>query len=135
MDIPRPGIMFDRAAMAGIRVATSVKPGDVTTSTVVDVSADPQIAIGRAEIITHSDIAFASRREDDGPVRELRLDLQRPAADGPHPLVVYVTGGGFMFVMKSNARELRTYVAESGFVVASIDYRTVTDGALERRCG
>jgi acetyl esterase/lipase len=80
-------------------------------------------------IIAHPGIAFASRREDDGPVRGLLLGLQRPAADGPHPLVVYVTGGGFMFVMKSNARELRTYVAESGFVVASIEYRTVTGGA------
>jgi hypothetical protein len=63
MDVPRPDIMFGRAAMAGVRIAASVKPGDVTTGTVVDVSADPQIAIGRADHRPSGHrVCFAARR-------------------------------------------------------------------------
>jgi acetyl esterase/lipase len=45
------------------------------------------------------------------------------------PLVIYVTGGGFVAAPKETSLDLRTFVAESGFVVASIQYRTVLDGA------
>ena len=45
------------------------------------------------------------------------------------PRVIYVTGGGFVAAPKETSLDLRTFVAESGFVVASIQYRTVLDGA------
>ncbi len=43
--------------------------------------------------------------------------------------MIYVTGGGFMVATKESGLNLRTYLAEAGFVVASIQYRTVMDGA------
>jgi FAD/FMN-containing dehydrogenase len=130
MDIPGPGPRaFDPPPVANIRFATSVKLSDVSTSTVVDVSADPQIALGHASVTLQSDIAFASRQAVDGSQRTLRLDIQQPAAGEPHPLVIYVCGGGFWYAMKASGLGLRTFVAESGFVVASVEYRTVADGA------
>jgi acetyl esterase/lipase len=57
------------------------------------------------------------------------MDIQMPVGGHPRPLVVYVPGGGFIFARKENALHLRTFVAESGFVVASVQYRTVLDGA------
>jgi acetyl esterase/lipase len=130
MDIPGPGpIAGDRTPSADIRFATSVKPSDVSTSTVVDVSIDPQIALGRTPITMQSDIVYAVRQALDGSERTLRLDIQRPAAGDSHPLVIFVCGGGFWYAMKASGLALRTYVAESGFVVASIEYRTVADGA------
>jgi carboxylesterase type B len=59
----------------------------------------------------------------------LKLDLQVPKTSGKKPLVVYITGGGFMLDDKSGNMDQRTYVAEQGSVVASIEYRTVNNGA------
>jgi acetyl esterase/lipase len=44
-------------------------------------------------------------------------------------IVVYVPGGGFIVASKESALNLRTYAAEAGFVVASVQYRTIRDGA------
>lgn len=130
MDIPGPGaVAFDSAPLANLRFATTVKPSDVSTSTVVNVSADPQIALGQTRVTLQSDIAFASRQAIDGSQRTLRLDIQQPAAGEPQPLVIYLCGGGFWYAMKASGLGLRTFVAESGFVVASVEYRTVADGA------
>jgi len=46
--------------------------------------------------------------------------------------VIFVTGGGFVQASKEAALNLRTYVAEAGFVVASVEYRTVRNGANYR---
>jgi hypothetical protein len=56
-------------------------------------------------------------------------DIQIPARAERRPVVIYVTGGGFMVAPKESGLNLRTYLAEAGFVVASIQYRTVMDGA------
>jgi acetyl esterase/lipase len=63
------------------------------------------------------------------PPVALTLGVLTPATPGPKPLVVYIPGGGFVQADKGGALGLRTYVAEAGYVVASIRYRTVTDGA------
>ena len=57
------------------------------------------------------------------------MDIQIPAGAERRPVVIYVTGGGFMVAPKESGFNLRTYLAEAGFVVASIQYRTVMDGA------
>ena len=59
----------------------------------------------------------------------LRLDLVRPAAPGPHPLVVYVPGGGFVRAPRGLARRERAFVAAAGYAVASVEYRTVRQHA------
>jgi acetyl esterase/lipase len=61
--------------------------------------------------------------------RPLWLDLSVPVGPQRKPLVVYVTGGGFIMAAKENGVRLRTHLAEIGFAVASIEYRTVLDGA------
>jgi acetyl esterase/lipase len=63
---------------------------------------------------------------------DLAMDIQMPEPRRKRPLVVYVTGGGFIQAPKEAALNLRTYVAEAGFVVASIQYRTVRNGANYR---
>ena len=39
------------------------------------------------------------------------------------PAIVYVTGGGFINANRDNGVQLRNYLAEKGYVVASITYR------------
>jgi acetyl esterase/lipase len=64
--------------------------------------------------------------------RKLKMDLLIPEGPGPHPLVLYLPGGGFVSARRMIAGKQRRYVADAGFVVASIDYRTTTAGATYR---
>ncbi|UZW57400.1 alpha/beta hydrolase [Sphingobium sp. JS3065] len=61
--------------------------------------------------------------------RPITLDLYRPRTKGPHPLVIYVHGGGWMI---GNTRELGAFtnlpavfagLSAKGYVVASLEYR------------
>jgi acetyl esterase/lipase len=64
-----------------------------------------------------------------GKERTLRMDVHVPQGDGPFPVVVYLPGGGFVVAPRQMARTQRGHVADAGFVVASLEYRTVKDGA------
>jgi acetyl esterase/lipase len=62
----------------------------------------------------------------------LRMDILTPPGSGPHPLVLYLPGGGFVAARRQMGAKQRRYVAEAGFVVASINYRTTSVGATYR---
>ncbi|MFF1769352.1 prolyl oligopeptidase family serine peptidase [Streptomyces sp. NPDC058249] len=115
------------AGRASIPVAKTVRASDTSTSTVIDPTG-AQIRCGKTEIATHSDLVY-STPTTKGKKAVLKLDLQVPVTDGKKPLVVYLTGGGFVMADKSANANQRTYVAEQGYAVASIEYRTVTSGA------
>ena len=63
----------------------------------------------------------------------LRLDLHTPTAPGPHPLVVYLPGGGFAVAPRAMARRQRAFIAASGYAVASVQYRTARQKATYRQ--
>lgn len=115
------------AGGASISTAKTVKASDTSTSTVIDPTG-AQIQCGTVEVATHSDVVY-STPTTNGKKAELKLDLQVPETDGKKPLVVYMTGGGFAMADKTGNLNQRTYVAEQGYAVASIEYRTVTSGA------
>jgi acetyl esterase/lipase len=52
-----------------------------------------------------------------------------PKDGGPHPLVVYIPGGGFVRASKVTGGRMRRHVAAAGYVVAAIEYRTTEHGA------
>src|SRR3984957_16694227 len=62
----------------------------------------------------------------------LRLDLLVPETPGAKPLVVFLSGGGFVLSRKEATPQRRAYVAEAGYAVASIEYRTGANGATYR---
>lgn len=53
----------------------------------------------------------------------MQLDLLQPQKKTKMPAIVYVTGGGFINANRDNGVQLRNYLAEKGYVVASITYR------------
>ncbi|WP_329319660.1 alpha/beta hydrolase [Streptomyces sp. NBC_01262] len=112
---------------ASIAMAKTVKASDTSTSTVISPTG-AQIQCGKTQLTTHSDIVY-STPTTNGAKTELKLDLQVPKGGGKKPLVVYMTGGGFSMADKSGNLSQRTYVAEQGYAVASITYRTVVNGA------
>ena len=62
-------------------------------------------------------------------VRPLELDLYLPAGDGPHPVVLFLHGGGWRLGSRHSGgpafpgRSLFERVARAGIAVASADYR------------
>ncbi|MFF8727003.1 alpha/beta fold hydrolase [Streptomyces sp. NPDC015171] len=113
-----------------VPVAKTVKPTDTRTSTVVEATG-PQIRCGRTGLSSHQDIVYAAP-VTRGRKTELKLDLQVPEGAGAKPLVVYIPGGGFVLADRKANLAQRTYVAEQGYAVASITYRTSADGATYR---
>lgn len=53
----------------------------------------------------------------------MAMDLLQPQKKEKMPAIVYVTGGGFINANRDNGVQLRNYLAEKGYVVASITYR------------
>jgi len=118
--------------MAGpvpFRIADTVAPAAIGSSTLLNPGTEPQMSAGNVPLRATEGIVFATRPLGDGSVLDLRLDLVRPDSDEPLPLVVYVPGGAFLMSPRDSAAELRRFVAENGFVVASIEYRTSLQGA------
>ncbi|MFC7588043.1 prolyl oligopeptidase family serine peptidase [Nonomuraea antimicrobica] len=110
-----------------LSIAKTIKPSDNSTSTVYT-PAGPEITCGKTPVRLQSDITYATPTTTDGRQIPLKLDIQTPGSAGSKPLVVYITGGGFNFAQKSANLNQRTWVAEQGYVVASIEYRTVSNG-------
>jgi acetyl esterase/lipase len=108
-------------------LASSVKPSDLSMSELITPDPTDQIRCGRVPLKMIKNVVFSQPRLANGAVKSLALDLQTPASGGPRPLVIYATGGGFVAAPKETSLDLRMFVAESGFVVASIQYRTVLD--------
>jgi acetyl esterase/lipase len=112
-----------------ITVSSTVAASDESTSTVIRPVPNDQITCGRTSLKSISGVIFSKPKLSNGKTADLQMDVQIPIPSKKRPLVVYVTGGGFVIAAKEAALDLRTYVAEAGFVVASVQYRTLSDGA------
>ncbi|HZX01452.1 alpha/beta hydrolase [Kribbella sp.] len=110
------------AALQGrpIRLSGVAAGDDDPDSVVITPDPRPRIRGGRRAGRGHKGIEYSPG---------LKIDVLAPAGPGPHPLVVYLPGGGFVSARRMMAGKQRRYVADAGFVVASIDYRTTTVGA------
>jgi acetyl esterase len=58
-----------------------------------------------------------------GPAPQHRLDLYQPPGPGPHPVVLYVHGGGWVTGDKSNFAWICQNLAHHGHLVYSVNYR------------
>lgn len=79
---------------------------------------------GRIDAVTgivYSQITSASDN------RTLQMTLLVPCTDKPKPAIIYYPGGGFLSAAHDRYVEMRMALAEAGFVVASVEYRTVPD--------
>jgi len=114
---------------AGAPAPQIVVPVDTSTSTLLKPGTAPQIQCGRTPVTTHADVTFATVPVAGGATKKLAMDIQVPQTAGTKPLVVYVPGGGFQRADKTGNLSLRTFAAEAGYVVASIQYRVQPDGA------
>lgn len=112
---------------ASIVQAKTIKKTDNSTSTVINPTG-PAITCDTSAVTATDDITYSSPPVQ-GTKTDLKLDIHVPKSSGKKPLVVYVTGGGWMLSDRTANLDQRTYVADQGYVVASIQYRTTTSGA------
>jgi acetyl esterase/lipase len=113
-------------------IAASVAPSDTSTSIVIQSDRNDQIHCGKTPIKTIENVVYAAPKLPNGKSASLEMDLLIPEPVRKRTVVVYVPGGGFVVAAKESALNLRTYVAEAGFAVASVQYRTTRDGANYR---
>ncbi|MFZ4478273.1 MAG: alpha/beta hydrolase [Rhodoferax sp.] len=68
----------------------------------------------------------------------LLLDILRPAGPGPHPVLIYLHGGGFAIGSRRTHRALAAAYAAQGYLVCNLDYRLAPKhpfpAALEDAC-
>lgn len=60
--------------------------------------------------------------------RALQLELSVPKGQGPHPLIVWVHGGGWVAGDHEKMPPFTPFALEAGFAVASLDYRLASEG-------
>jgi acetyl esterase/lipase len=116
-------------ALPALPLSSAVAPSDLSTSTVVRPDGAPRIAHSEEGLVFRPGIVYTAHERAGGSEEELRLDILAPAAgDRPKPLVLYLSGGGFLVSLKDAARDHRAYVARAGFVVASLEYSVLSSG-------
>ena len=71
----------------------------------------------------YENIPFAQGYWRGSQLYALHMDVLVPAGKDPMPLIVFVTGGGFIMAPKNNWIQQRMRLAQAGYVVASIEYR------------
>jgi acetyl esterase/lipase len=113
-------------------IAATIAPSDTGTSSVIRPDRSDQIECGKARIRTVKDVIYAAPQLPNGKSTSLKMDILIPVPVRKKTVVVYVPGGGFVMASKESALNLRAYVAEAGFAVASVQYRTTRDGATYR---
>lgn len=70
-----------------------------------------------------SDVVYKQAPTRGYPNTALKMDILRPMSKEKLPAVVFIPGGGFLSANKDNNVQLRMYLAEHGYVIASVEYR------------
>jgi predicted esterase len=118
--------------VAGLLLATTFQiaaqdcgtPGRYTENilSAASITKAADIVFGRASVKNYSTGA-------DRPPQDLKMDVYYPGGDAAvnRPLIILAFGGGFVAGSRSEMEPLAIEYARKGYVVASIDYRIVTD--------
>jgi acetyl esterase/lipase len=102
-------------------VVPAQSPGTAPSQTPVQMPAQmPAGSTENAPIVTQLDVTYATAGG-----HPLLLDIYEPAArvSGLRPAVVLIHGGGWTSFDRTTMRGMGTFLARSGFVAFSVDYR------------
>ncbi len=104
------------AGLAGFSGAEAAEPGHYASQTL-------EVMPVKTEVKQISGVVYEQVPSRGYANVPMQLDLLQPQKKTRMPAIVYVTGGGFINANKDNGVQLRNYLAEKGYVVASITYR------------
>ena len=120
-----PTLMTKIAALQGhpIPISSHPAPHDSHDSIELPADATRQIRPSRRGLRTTRNLEFTPG---------LRMDVIGHTDGVVRPAILYVPGGGFVRAPKVGGPALRRHLAQSGYVVASAEYRTTVTGATYR---
>ena len=130
-----PTLMTKVAALSGHPIPVSKQPApyDAADSLVIPADASGQVRrVKPVRELRNRVFTIRPGAGRNGEPLSLRMDVIVPETPGTHPLVVFVPGGGFVMSAKAGGRRMRRALAATGYVVASIEYRTTRHGATYR---
>ncbi|WP_244506364.1 alpha/beta hydrolase [Pararhizobium polonicum] len=108
------------AAANGAAMAQTGLPGYADGAQVM------RVDVTRGQIDTIGGVIY-SQVKATRSVRQLRMTVLVPRANDLKPAIVYFPGGGFISAEYEKFTEMRTALAQAGFVVAAAEYRVVPD--------
>jgi acetyl esterase len=74
--------------------------------------------------LLNAELPEVGRFEEAVPVGEgVTADVVAPKGEGPHPVLVYLHGGGWVCGSPATHRKLAHRFAEAGYLVFNVDYR------------
>jgi acetyl esterase len=76
-----------------------------------------------AKVFNHDLPAIGGLEENVELGPGLRADVAVPKGAGPHPVVIYLHGGGWAFGSPASFRKLGVQFAEAGYLTIILDYR------------
>lgn len=125
---PRRAFSFRRLAVAALISAVAgsalaAAPADRLPG-YVDGAEVIKVDVSRPQIDTISGIIY-SQIKSDRAIRQLRMTVMSPRTKEKKPAIIYFPGGGFTSADHEKFTEMRTALAEAGFVVAAAEYRVV----------
>ena len=91
------------------------------------------VAIKRRKVHYIPDIVFAQVPTFSSSWQQLQMDILLPQSEKPLPAVIFVTGGGFISANRARCPQLRMRLAEAGYFVGSINYRTAPDSVFPQQ--
>lgn len=81
------------------------------------------VSLDTNQVNLYENIPFAQGYWRGSMMYALHMDILVPDSKEPLPLIVFITGGGFIMAPKNNWIQQRMRLAQAGYVVASIEYR------------
>lgn len=83
-----------------------------------------EVPVSRCLITSIPDLSYSQVCVEGYGNIDLKMDILKPELEKPMPVVLYITGGRFLYCKKENNIQMRLRLAEAGYVVASLHYRT-----------
>lgn len=90
-------------------------------------TAEAPAVADKPKVIVEEDIVYCSPGG-----QELKLDMARPAGDGPFPAIVFIHGGGWYLGDRSAYRDSIQEAAKRGYVAATVSYRLMRFDAKQK---
>ena len=88
------------------------------------------VKLQKSKIHFIPDVVYSQVPTLELPNKLLQMDILQPQINEEMPAVIFVTGGGFISANRARMPQLRMHLAESGYCVASINYRTVPNSTF-----
>ena len=88
------------------------------------------VKLSKSKVHFIPDVVYSQVPTFETPNKLLQMDILQPQIKEKMPAVIFVTGGGFISANRARMPQLRMFLDEKNYFVASINYRTVPNSCF-----